>query len=227
MNVIEELKKFDNKMQSIREKLSELKKERIEWCRENKKEIKKLYPKKNKIYQIEDKDNAFRHSYGFRDLMDNDEVFYFKATDIRFMPHRDFDYGYGGEKPTVLGAVLDCNLNEVRSDCRIYVTNLKDVINDKSPAQMQTKFTKVYVMIDKNTGYYKIGRSKNPQYRERTLQSEKPTIEMLFNHEARVKDEKDLHKMFEDKRVRGEWFDLNGSDLYKIREYFNCADATL
>ena len=92
---------------------------------------------------------------------------------------------------------------------------------------MQEKFTKVYVMIDKNTGYYKIGRSKNPQYRERTLQSEKPTIEMLFNHEARVKDEKDLHKMFQDKRVRGEWFDLNGSDLYKIREYFNCADATL
>jgi hypothetical protein len=40
MNVIEELNKFDNKMQSIREKLSELKKERIEWCRENKKEIK-------------------------------------------------------------------------------------------------------------------------------------------------------------------------------------------
>ena len=28
--------------------------------------------------------------------------------------------------------------------------------------------------------------------------------------------------MFSDKRVRGEWFDLNGSDLYKIREYFNC-----
>ncbi len=61
MNVIEELNKFDNKIQSIREKLSELKKERIEWCRENKKEIKKLYPKKNKIYQIKDKDNAFKH----------------------------------------------------------------------------------------------------------------------------------------------------------------------
>ena len=44
---------------------------------------------------------------------------------------------------------------------------------------------------------------------------------MLFNYDARVKDEKILHGMFKEKRIRGEWFDLNGSDLIKIREYFN------
>ena len=34
-------------------------------------------------------------------------------------------------------------------------------------------------MIDHNTGYHKIGISNNPSYREQTLQSEKPTIDML------------------------------------------------
>jgi len=81
--------------------------------------------------------------------------------------------------------------------------------------------TKVYVMIDKNTGYYKIGRSKNPKIREKTLQSEKPTIEMLFNHDAKTVDEKVLHSKFSEKRVRGEWFDLCGSDLSMISDYFN------
>ena len=81
--------------------------------------------------------------------------------------------------------------------------------------------TNVYVMIDKNTGYYKIGRSKNPEYRERTLQSEKPTIEMLFNHKARPNDETYLNNHFRTKRIRGEWFDLKGSDLNEIKRYFN------
>ena len=78
---------------------------------------------------------------------------------------------------------------------------------------------KVYVMIDHNTGYYKIGYSRNPTRRERTLQSEKPTIELLFSYEAEMKDEKALHKLFEDKRIRGEWFRLNNSDLLKIKKY--------
>ena len=74
-------------------------------------------------------------------------------------------------------------------------------------------------MIDKNTGYYKIGKSTNPNLRERTLQSEKPTIEMIFNKEAKQSDEKKLHEMFKENRIRGEWFDLNGSDLIKIKNY--------
>ena len=76
-------------------------------------------------------------------------------------------------------------------------------------------------MIDKNTGYYKIGRSIRPLYREKTLQSEKPTIEMLFNYDARIKDEIKLHNIFKDKNVRGEWYNLDGTDLQKIKEYFN------
>lgn len=215
MDVIEQLEKFNKEIQKAESLIQELQSRRIDWCRENKKEIKKLYPVKGKIYQIVDIENAFVYRWRSENL--NDDVYFFKPDDVRFMPNRDFYTSFGYEKPTVKGVVLDCNLKQVDVCRRAFITNLKEVNEPKTPKS----FTKIYVMIDKNTGYYKIGRSKNPEKRERTLQSEKPTIEMLFNRDARVKDEKELHNMFSDKRVRGEWFDLNGSDLSKIKKYFN------
>ena len=130
--------------------------------------------------------------------------------------------------PRVKGILLDGTLKEIEYPNqffdydffwrdRIKITDLKkgNIKNNDD------KITKVYVMIDKNTGYYKIGRSLKPKFRERTLQSEKPTIELLFSNDAKIKKEKDLHNMFSEKRIRGEWFNLNGSDLIKIKEYLN------
>lgn len=74
-----------------------------------------------------------------------------------------------------------------------------------------------YLMIDERNGLYKIGRSKNPEYREKTLQSEVPQIKMIcFCSESKV-SEKDLHKAFAHRRVRGEWFDLTKNDLSTIK----------
>ena len=81
----------------------------------------------------------------------------------------------------------------------------------------ETKDTYVYLMIDKNTGYHKIGRSKDPKYREKTLQSEKPTIELLYKFKAHSSTEKELHKKYNSKRIRGEWFDLNQKDIDYIK----------
>jgi hypothetical protein len=79
----------------------------------------------------------------------------------------------------------------------------------------------VYVMIDKKTGLHKIGISIKPRVREKTLQSEKPDIKLLFYYEAEKTKEKELHKIFKEKRIRGEWFDLTNKDLGKIREYLS------
>jgi len=73
-----------------------------------------------------------------------------------------------------------------------------------------------YLMVDHNTGYHKIGYSKNPRYREKTLQSEKPTIEMLFKWRGGFGQEQELHEHFSDKRIRGEWFDLTAEDVKYI-----------
>lgn len=78
---------------------------------------------------------------------------------------------------------------------------------------------KTYIMIDHNTGYYKIGKSKKPRFREKTLQSEKPTIEMLFVINKNI--EKELHRRYSDKRVRGEWFRLEDKDVEYLRKKYS------
>jgi hypothetical protein len=77
----------------------------------------------------------------------------------------------------------------------------------------------VYVMEDLRNNTYKIGRSKTPTKRERTLQSEVPQIVMRFSIPAEEIDEKYLHDRFENKRLRGEWFALANGDLIWLVEY--------
>lgn len=67
----------------------------------------------------------------------------------------------------------------------------------------------VYLMIDLSNHFHKIGISNSPQYREFTLQSEKPTIELLaskkfINRKIAKSFENALHHAYVDKRMRGE-----------------------
>jgi len=79
--------------------------------------------------------------------------------------------------------------------------------------------TNVYVMKDESNGFYKIGKSINPSIRESTLQAEKPSVTLIFSYSATSKHERELHKMFAEKRLRGEWFRLNQDDLSQIKTY--------
>ncbi|MBP5425269.1 MAG: GIY-YIG nuclease family protein [Prevotella sp.] len=79
----------------------------------------------------------------------------------------------------------------------------------------------VYLMYDTTNGYFKIGISNDPEYRERTLQSEKPTIEKICakeypNRIIASAIESALHKAYESKRLRGEWFALDANDVNAI-----------
>lgn len=78
-------------------------------------------------------------------------------------------------------------------------------------------------MLDTVNGYYKIGISNKPDYRERTLQSEKPSIEMIAskrfpNRKIAMAIESALHNTYSQQRVRGEWFNLTEADVAAIIE---------
>lgn len=78
-------------------------------------------------------------------------------------------------------------------------------------------------MHDTTNDFYKIGISNNPEYREKTLQSEKPTIEMICCKEYPIRTiaeafEAALHKTFADKRIRGEWFSLTQTDIMILKK---------
>ena len=81
----------------------------------------------------------------------------------------------------------------------------------------------VYLMIDTTNNFHKIGISNNPKYREHTLQSDKPTIELLCAKEYPSRDiataiESSLHQVYAPKRIRGEWFNLEETDIENIKQ---------
>ena len=80
----------------------------------------------------------------------------------------------------------------------------------------------VYLMYDESNGYYKIENSNHPKYREHTLQSEKPTIVLLKAKQFPIRSiaeayEAALHKTYANKRLRGEWFNLDEQDVENLK----------
>lgn len=71
---------------------------------------------------------------------------------------------------------------------------------------MEESGLKTYLIKDSNTELYKIGKSKNPLKREKTLQGEKPTLEIVKTWNEDI--EKILHQKYKKNRIRGEWFKL-------------------
>lgn len=74
-----------------------------------------------------------------------------------------------------------------------------------------------YLMLDGK--YVKIGKSKNPKFREATLQAQKPSIELYATTNSNI--ETYLHKLFDKNRVRGEWFELSNEEIVGIIKDFN------
>lgn len=93
----------------------------------------------------------------------------------------------------------------------------------KTPIEYKFNWCYVYLMRDNTNGYHKIGISNKPEYREKTLQSEKPSIEMLACKKFPTRKiaeaiESALHTAYSQQRVRGEWFNLNDEDVAAIIE---------
>lgn len=82
----------------------------------------------------------------------------------------------------------------------------------------------VYLMKNKRNNYTKIGKSNNPKYRERTLQSQEPEVSLIFKKKVTNPSivEKTLHDKYKDFRLRGEWFDLSKEHINEIKKYFTC-----
>lgn len=77
----------------------------------------------------------------------------------------------------------------------------------------------VYLMTHRN-GLTKIGRSKKPAKREKTLQAEDPRLQMLFFFPGDNTIETRLHRVFSHNRRRGEWFDLQARHIDWIKAIF-------
>lgn len=131
------------------------------------------------------------------------------------------------------GTFLDLNGPEaIRAYIKNHLDAIKLLVPDyqlprrtvaKTPIEYQFNWCYVYLMRDNTNSYHKIGISNKPEYREKTLQSEKPSIEMLACKKFPTRKiaeaiESALHTAYSQQRVRGEWFNLNDEDVAAIIE---------
>ena len=84
--------------------------------------------------------------------------------------------------------------------------------------------SKLYLMLDGEKGFIKIGQTRNKLevrrkgVAEPTLKAKDPKIYTLCAWIAPKEVEKKSHSDYNSKRKRGEWFDLRAIDLQKINE---------
>ena len=104
-----------------------------------------------------------------------------------------------------------------------------DEKNEKNfqDSEIKTTYTShVYLMVDNTNNFYKIGLSKIPVHREKTLQSEKPTINLILSKEYPTRQiasgiERELQKKYSNKRMRGEWFELDKNEVDWIKTFLS------
>lgn len=100
------------------------------------------------------------------------------------------------------------------------------IAEDTNRLRRSQFITFVYLMEDKRNRRFKIGRSRTPGKREKTLQSEVPDITLRFSIPADESHERTLHERFRDRRVRGEWFELSADDVLEIVDYLKTQGDT-
>ncbi len=93
---------------------------------------------------------------------------------------------------------------------------------DKTIPELKDEECYVYLMKDTRNNLHKIGISNKPDFREKTLQSEQPKIKLIalkkyINRKMALAMEQALHKIYEHKHKRGEWFNLDDEDIRELK----------
>lgn len=98
--------------------------------------------------------------------------------------------------------------------------NLRPKFNNQ---EQQDGFLYVVSFIDTlGNIFYKIGIAKDHRSRLATHQTSIPfelKIELICYVQNMRNDEKELHQIFKEKRIRGEWFKLDKEDIIIIKKY--------
>ena len=106
-------------------------------------------------------------------------------------------------------------MNEMIDDDENYINDYIDQDDSDIPefhpiVKKEPVIGFIYAAIDHNTNLYKVGFSKTPAVRERTLQSEKPTIEFIaIANGFTISQERKIHDRLANYRIRGEWFNCD------------------
>lgn len=82
----------------------------------------------------------------------------------------------------------------------------------------------IYLVKSNKTNWYKIGITKSVKNRIETLQKHCGVLHTIHIHESIIgynDFEKEMHKYWKNKKIFGEWFDLNEADVELFKNWIN------
>ena len=94
----------------------------------------------------------------------------------------------------------------------------------EASAKKKANYSGYVYLLKSEVGHWKIGRAKDPVARIKTFTVKLPfrvEYETLIKTDDMQKLERELHERFADKRLDGEWFDLDADDVEYIRGLSN------
>lgn len=160
---------------------------------------------------------------------------------FQFLQHENlllFFNGWGYEELTIdelkqIKYLLDSTISNYDSfysyvskeNLKIEEGQFREFNSLKTKEPKKAKKGIIYIMKCERTNLYKIGlTTRSIHTRFNSLKTANPSIN-LFKYYEEVIDlyekERELHNLFSKKRIDGEWFELDESDLCKIDLFFN------
>lgn len=117
------------------------------------------------------------------------------------------------------------NIDTINEDIRVENERFwnEQMMPFRKPKVKKVKVGYIYVAKCSHTGYFKIGSTtrRNPIDRIKELQIYNPSIKDFKIYESNdIKEERQFHLMFNDKKVSGEWFNLCESDIIVIDSFY-------
>ncbi len=160
------------------------------------------YPEINEIHAF----NTFQKQ--LRTILEKDGFFTITNIDIeelkKFGPN---------------GALINVHHKAIKQIDLIPIVDFyREIFNDNYKRTSENYNGYVYLMINTDTALIKIGYSKAPIYREKTLHSKEPQIYLIACWNANRQVETELHRQFKQYRIRGEYFKLNFDNLRALKD---------
>lgn len=117
------------------------------------------------------------------------------------------------------GALINVHHKAIKQIDLIPIVDFyREIFNDNYKEASKNNNDYVYLMINTETALIKIGFSKDPLYREKTLHSQEPQIYLIACWNANRQVETELHRKFKQYRIRGEYFKLNFDNLRALKD---------
>lgn len=145
-----------------------------------------------------------------------------KINNPEFPDNKTFIRAFGSKQKFALKLAEHCKDKKDYTDVIKWCKDISEKTDTQDDSEDESNNILGAVYIFKSGRYYKIGKTKDTVRRGSELKIQLPE-DLYLIHEIKTDDpsgvENYWHKRFESKRMKGEWFDLNSSEIKAFKRW--------